>query len=154
MEKEPLKNENVKAKEVCKSMYTPGIRWLHDLSESRNFRKIISPVTDHVNKDRPLSSLSQDISLFSIGRSTLPCDCFSRTTEFRVCILSHLKPFNFFPRARLPPRIEWNFQVELRIVSSRQSVQYKTNQSYPDASTVLDETDEEYREEEYRLGPN
>ena len=23
MEKEPLKNENVKAKEVCKSMYTP-----------------------------------------------------------------------------------------------------------------------------------
>ena len=46
------------------------------------------------------------------------------------------------------------FQVELRIVSSRQSVQYKTNQSYPDASTVLDETDEEYREEEYRLGPN
>ena len=41
----------------------------------------------------------------------------------------------------------------MRIVSSRQSVQYKTNHSYPDASTVLDETDEEYREEEYRLGP-
>jgi len=26
MEKEPLKNENVKAKEVRKSIYTPGIR--------------------------------------------------------------------------------------------------------------------------------
>ena len=45
------------------------------------------------------------------------------------------------------------FKVELRIVSSRQSVQYNTKQLYPDASTVLDETDEEYREEEYRLGP-
>ena len=62
-------------------------------------------------------------------------------------------PFETRPLSRRSFKIKC-FQVELRIVSSRQSVQYKTNQSYPDASTVLDETDEEYREEEYRLGPN
>lgn len=59
-----------------------------------------------------------------------------------------------FPKFESTNSIDWIFQTELRIVSSRQSVQYKTNQPYPDASTVLEETDEEYREEEYRIGSN